>query len=192
MVNVVAIYFIDYENVRVDGLKGVAKLTEDDSVCIFYSEKANTLTFGLHKRLIESKANIEYIKVSVGTPNSLDFQLTSILGYKIAKEEKQEYVIVSKDKGFDSTVEFWTKKKIQISRVEDITTDVQNQKNEITQEILSLIGSENEKYIKNVFEALKERKSKDGVHNYLMKELHDNKKVTELYKKIKPLLKDKS
>ena len=39
----------------------------------------------------ESKAKIEYIKVSTGTPNSLDFQLTSILGYKIAKEENQEY-----------------------------------------------------------------------------------------------------
>ena len=187
-----AIYFIDYENVRVDGLKGVARLNEDDSVCIFYSEKANTLTFGLHKRLIESKANIEYIKVSVGTPNSLDFQLTSILGYKIAKEENQEYVIVSKDKGFDSTVEFWTKKKIQISRVEDITTDVQNSKNEFIKEISNLIGSENEKYISNIYEALSERKSKEGVHNYLMKELHDNKKVTELYKKIKPLLKNKS
>lgn len=187
-----AIYFIDYENVHVDGLKGVAKLTEDDSVCIFYSEKANTLTFGLHRRLLESNAKIEYIKVSTGTPNSLDFQLTSILGYKIAKEENQEYVIVSKDKGFDSTVDFWRKKKIEISRVEDITTDVQNTKNELLQEILILIGKENEKYTQDVFRALSERKSREGVHNYLMKELHDNKKVTELYKKIKPLLKEKS
>lgn len=187
-----AIYFIDYENVHVDGLKGVAKLSEEDLVCIFYSEKANTLTFGLHRRLLESKAKIEYIKVSTGTPNSLDFQLTSILGYKIAKEENQEYVIVSKDKGFDSTVEFWNKRKIDITRVENITTDVQNSKNELVQEIISLIGKDNEKYAPNIYKALSERKSKEGVHNYLMKELHDNKKVTELYKKIKPLLKDKS
>lgn len=187
-----AIYFIDYENVHVDGLKGVAKLSEDDSVCIFYSEKANTLTFGLHRRLLESNAKIEYIKVSIGTPNSLDFQLTSILGYKIAKNEGQVYVIVSKDKGFDSTVDFWRKKKIEISRVEDITTDVQNSKNELIQEIISLVGTDNEEYAQNIFEALTERKSKNGVHNYLMQELHDNKKVTELYKKIKPLLKEKS
>lgn len=187
-----AIYFIDYENVHVDGLKGVAKLTEEDSVCIFYSDKANTLTFGLHKRLLESNAKIEYIKVSIGTQNSLDFQLTSLLGYKIAKEENQEYVIVSKDKGFDSTVDFWQKKKIEISRVEDITTDVQNSKNALIQEIISLIGKENEQYSENIHKALSERKSKEGVHNYLMQELHDNKKVTELYKKIKPLLKEKS
>lgn len=42
-----AMYFVDYENVHVDGMKSVSKLTEEDSVCIFYSEKANTLTFGL-------------------------------------------------------------------------------------------------------------------------------------------------
>ncbi len=187
-----AIYFIDYENVRVDGLKGVAKLDEDDSVCIFYSEYANTLTFGLHRRLCECRANIEYIKVTAGTPNSLDFQLTSLLGYKIAREEDSEYVIVSKDKGYDSTVEFWSKRKIEISRVEDITTDVQNAKNELIQEISVLIGKENEEFVNAVYEAVTQRKSKDGVHNFLMKSLHENKKVTELYKKIKPLLKEKS
>lgn len=187
-----AIYFIDYENVHIDGLKGVSSLTEEDSVCIFYSEKANNLTFGLHRRLIASKAKIEYIKACVGTPNALDFQLTSILGYKIAKEEHKEYVIVSKDKGYDGTVDFWKKRKIDIARVEDITTDVQNGKAETNKEITALIGKENEKYVAVIFKALSERKSKEGVHNYLMKELHDNVKVTELYKKIKPLLNGKS
>lgn len=187
-----AIYLIDYENVRVEGLKGVAKLTEEDSVCIFYSENQDKLTFGLHRRLCESKANIEYIKIKLDRKNALDFQLASILGYKIAQNEGQEFVIVSKDKGYDSTIEFWKSKKIEISRVEDITTDVQNSKNELIQEIVSLIGKENEKYSSNIYKALSERKSKEGVHNYLMKELHDNKKVTELYKKIKPLLKEKS
>ncbi len=187
-----SIYFIDYENVHTDGLNGVSSLSEDDSVCIFYSEKANTMTFGLHKRLSESKAAIEYIKISTGTPHSLDFQLASILGYKIGKEEAREYVIVSKDKGFDCIVELWTKKKIEISRVEDITTDVQKSKSEQLEEIVNLVGKENENYSAIINKALKERKSKEGVHNYLMKELHDNKKVSELYKKIKPLLKEKS
>ena len=50
----------------------------------------------------------------------------------------------------------------------------------------------NKNYSNDIYEALRERKSKEGVHNYLMKQLHDNKKVTELYKLIKPLLADKS
>ena len=140
----------------------------------------------------KSYAKIEYVKIRLDRKNALDFQLASILGYKIAKNGEQEFVIVSKDKGYDSTVEFWKGKKIQISRVENITTDVQNSKNEIIQEINSLVGKENEKYSPIIHKALSERKSKEGIHNYLMKELHDNKKVTELYKKIKPLLKGKS
>ncbi|MBQ4627378.1 MAG: hypothetical protein IJB45_09030 [Clostridia bacterium] len=187
-----AVYFIDYENVHVDGLKGVSGLNEEDMVCIFYSEKANTMTFGLHRRLTECKAAIEYIKVSVGTPNSLDFQLTSILGYKIAKEADREFVIVSKDKGYDCAVEFWKKKKIKISRVENINTDVQNSANELKQEISELLGKENEQYAAVILKAIKERKSKEGINNYMAKAIKDNKKVSELYKKIKPLLKNKS
>ena len=156
-----AIYLIDYENVHVDGLKGVAKLTDDDFVCIFYSENQDKLTFGLHRRLCESNAKIEYIKIKLDRKNALDFQLASILGYKIAKNEEQEFVIVSKDKGYDSTIELWKSKKIQVCRVEDITTDVQNSKNELVQEIISLIGKENEKYVPNIYKALSERKSKE-------------------------------
>ena len=83
-------YFVDYENVKIDGLNGINKLEPSDKVCIFYSEHADTLTFDLHKRLNESKATITFQKVEVGHKNALDFQLVTFLGYEIAskKEEK--------------------------------------------------------------------------------------------------------
>lgn len=42
-----AMYFVDYENVHVDGLKSVSKLTEEDSVCIFLQRKSEYLNFRL-------------------------------------------------------------------------------------------------------------------------------------------------
>ena len=51
-------FLVDYENVRVSGLDGLAKLTENDVVIIFYSVNADSLTFGLHRRINESKANL--------------------------------------------------------------------------------------------------------------------------------------
>ena len=188
------VYFIDYENVNVDGLKGVGRLTDEDKVIFFYSEKASRLSFGLHKRIIQSNANFEYRKVDVGSPNALDFQLASCVGYELGKDEnkKIEAVIVSKDKGYDSVVNYWTKGGYKISRVDDIASEVQSSKSIKIAEIESLIGDENKNYSNDIYEALRERKSKEGVHNYLMKQLHDNKKVTELYKLIKPLLADKS
>ena len=188
------VYFIDYENVNVDGLKGVGKLTDEDKVIFFYSENASRLSFGLHRRIIQSNANFEYKKVTVGAPNALDFQLASCVGYELGKDEnkKIEAVIVSKDKGYDSVVNYWTKGGYKISRVDDIASEVQSSKSAKIAEIESLIGESNKSYANDIFEALRERKSKEGVHNYLMKQLHDNQKASELYKLIKPLLADKS
>ena len=52
-----SIYLVDYENVK--NLLGIKDLSSDDSVIIFYSKKANTLTFDIHKEILESKAKIE-------------------------------------------------------------------------------------------------------------------------------------
>ena len=67
-----AYYLIDFENVKSRGMEGVELLTEEDTVCIFYSDNADSMTFDLHRKLNETKANIIYHKVAVGTKNALD------------------------------------------------------------------------------------------------------------------------
>ena len=73
-------YLIDFENVKSRGMEGVELLTEEDTVCIFYSDNADSMTFDLHRKLNETKAHIIYHKVAVGTKNALDFQLAKYLG----------------------------------------------------------------------------------------------------------------
>ena len=70
-----AYYLIDFENVKSRGMEGVELLAEEDTVCIFYSDNADSMTFDLHRKLNETKAQIIYHKVAVGTKNALDFQL---------------------------------------------------------------------------------------------------------------------
>ena len=53
-------YLVDYENVKSHGLDGITSLDSSDVLVIFYSENADSLTFGLHRRLNESKAKISY------------------------------------------------------------------------------------------------------------------------------------
>ena len=77
------IYLIDFENVHSDGLKGIEQLGKKDKCYIFYSEHAGVLTFNMHKRITESKADIFYVEAQVGMKNALDFQLVSYLGYMI-------------------------------------------------------------------------------------------------------------
>ena len=85
--NQTRVFLVDYENVKTQGLNGISKLTESDTVCIFYSENADNMTFGLHRRLMETKANVQYQKVEVGYKNALDFQLSSYLGYVISQNK---------------------------------------------------------------------------------------------------------
>lgn len=115
--NTVAIYMIDYENVKTGGLNGISRLTAEDRVIIFYSENANRLTFDLHRRLMECPAKIEYREVSVGGHNALDFQLVTYLGYLIAQDPKGQYLIISYDRGFEYVVNFWRKDGLSIGLV---------------------------------------------------------------------------
>ena len=107
-------FLVDYENVNVSGLDGIANLTENDTVIIFYSEKADTLTFGMHRRIIKSTATFKFQKVLLKEKNALDFQLCSYLGFLIkdtATEENldNKYFIVSNDKGYSILPDYWKK-----------------------------------------------------------------------------------
>lgn len=120
-----ATYLIDYENVSKDGLNGVTKLTEDDRVIIFYSERADRMTFGLHRRLNETKAVIEYKKVDVGGRNALDFQLATYLGFLMAKNPQEEYCVVSNDRGYEYLVGFWRKPLYNVTLTRAIASSPQ-------------------------------------------------------------------
>ena len=106
-----AYYLIDFENVKSRGMEGVELLAEEDTVCIFYSDNADSMTFDLHRKLNETKAQIIYHKVAVGTKNALDFQLATYLGYLICEQQREgihpDYFIVTKDNGFTSLMVYW-------------------------------------------------------------------------------------
>lgn len=100
-------YLIDFENVKSKGLTGIEQLSEDDKVIIFYSENSDTISFEMHRKVMTSNADIEYLKVRVGGKNALDFQLSTLLGYLLAKGLYTHIMIISGDKGFDKLHDFW-------------------------------------------------------------------------------------
>lgn len=119
-----AYYLIDFENVKSRGMEGVELLTEEDTVCIFYSDNADSMTFDLHRKLNETKANIIYHKVAVGTKNALDFQLATYLGYLICGQQNEEihpnYFIVTKDNGFTSLMVYWKAQGVPVRIIRNL------------------------------------------------------------------------
>lgn len=185
-------YLVDYENVKNQGLNGVNKLSEGDTVYIFYSENADSLTFGLHRRLNESKATILFQRVEVGQKNALDFQLSSYLGYLIHEniDNPYDYFIVTKDKGFESLIPYWKKRKVNVSIVVDVSgQNAQVVQSELEAQVAALLKDKSD--APAVAKIIQSYKTKQGVNNGLTRKFRDGKKVSEIYTAIKPLIDDK-
>jgi len=190
-----SIFLIDYENVNVEGFNGLSNCTENDQIKVFYTKGAETLTFGLHRRLSESKSKIDYFKVENGSKNALDFQLSSYLGYLISNNPNDKYYIVSKDKGYETLTAFWQKYKnlnSQVTLVSDLSLkNEQEEKKKLSSSIQSVLSDSSFKDLQNdIFVIIEKYKTKQGIYNALVKN-YEQKKGSDIYKKIKPLLTDK-
>lgn len=206
-------YFVDYENVHSDGIVDCTELERGDVVCVIYTEQAKNITLDIIEKLSRAGITLELDKAGTGAKNSLDFQLSSYLGYVIARHEKEDaaYVIVSKDTGFDRLVDFWGERGIRISRAAALSGESGTAKKEkkekkpaqkrparnkkdsmllVTREEALQYLSE-EEYSDEILEIVNSFKTKQAINNGLSKKYRDNKKSSEIYKKLKPLMKEK-
>lgn len=112
-------FFVDYENVHMEGFVGTQQLKKGDRVCVLYTEQSKNFSLDILHQIRKQKAVFEVCKVNSGSKNALDFQLASYLGYCIAKNEDQQdmqYFIISNDTGYDRLVEFWGERNIIVRR----------------------------------------------------------------------------
>lgn len=233
-------YFVDYENVHSEGIVDCSELEQGDIVYVFYTEQAKNITLDVLEQFTRRGIRLELDKAGTGAKNALDFQLSSYLGYMIAKHETEQlrYVIVSKDTGFDRLVQFWGEKGIQILRQPGISVKEEAKKEkavkeskskgrkgktakdgtkengkpeEITkedgsklpiktkkaaelpaitrEEVLQYLTAE--EYTEEILDILNSYKTKQAINNSLSKKFRDNKKSSEIYKKLRPLMKEK-
>lgn len=136
-------YYIDYENVHNEGLKGVQKLQQEDKLHLFYSIKADTLKIDVVRQLMECPATICFDKIVNGVENALDFQLITALMCNYSAEEK--YYIISRDKGYDAAIEMAGKQnRDNIYRCRDIDGAIKHQEglgiDESDQEVIVDLG----------------------------------------------------
>ncbi len=144
-------YFIDFENVGTDGLKGIDTLKADDSVYFFYGDKVAKLDVEIVEAMFKTKAEYHFIKVKTGTKNALDFWLTAYL-FKKAQNQVKNFII-SKDNGYNTLVECGKNLGVGIERKASICVE-EKADNKVTQipktqlKIYSPISADN---IKNYF-----------------------------------------
>ncbi len=143
-------YLIDLENVNSGGFEGANNLEESDELIVFYSEKADTLKIPIITALLKTNAAIKFYKSKNGILNAMDFDIVSVLG--IVYNTEREFVIVSKDKGFDVVVERYRSfGKANVSRRGIIGAP--RPKSDVTDDLLVFSAPEIPEIEPDVFEA---------------------------------------
>lgn len=101
-------YYIDFENVKTAGLKGIDQLPSGDTVKIFAKGGSDQMKFNDIKTLMAAKATVTIEDVVTGTKNALDFQLLADLTIDCMKRAGMSpaprFVIVSADRGYDPAI----------------------------------------------------------------------------------------
>ena len=109
-------YLIDSENVGSTWTNLLQEGKKFD-LYIFVTENAKSLNFSLLKELTnENSHRISIIECDPGK-NSLDFYLSSYLGYLIGKDKHSSYLVVSQDTGFDHVIEYWNREGHEVTRI---------------------------------------------------------------------------
>ena len=117
-------FYVDTENVGLTWVNDLAQLTEADHVIVFYTINSQHLTFPIVEHMVATKASLEFVECFTGT-NALDFQLVTRLGYDLKSYPRSQFIIISKDRGFNAVSNFWRKQGKEVTRTDSIGTFVE-------------------------------------------------------------------
>jgi hypothetical protein len=106
---------VDYENVQ-DINTDI--LDKNIKMLIIVGETQNKIPINLIQKTQPFGDLIEWLQIkSNGKKNALDFFVVYFLGYYISLESDKEYIIYSKDTGYDPLIEYLKAKNINVKRI---------------------------------------------------------------------------
>lgn len=109
---------IDYENVQPDDIETLQH--EHVRVIVFVGPHQTKIAFEKAAALQRMGSNAEYVRLSGGGANALDFHVAYYLGHLTAKDPNAYFHIISKDTGFDPLVKHLKERKLRARRVQTI------------------------------------------------------------------------
>lgn len=113
-------YLVDTENVNLSKYD-LTNLKESDKIVFFYTDKSARIEYDDLKYILSKGVSLDFVKCYTGN-NALDFQLVSYLGFLLhsISSKDDEYIILSRDKGYEAVCMFWKDKEYKVSRIEEV------------------------------------------------------------------------
>ena len=109
-------YLIDSENVGDFWIPLLELPADRAELIVFYTKNSPHMSYDSLIKLKESDRKVTFVKCYEGT-NALDFQLCSELGFLIAVNPGDEFIIVTNDTGYDAAVKYWRRKEYSVKRI---------------------------------------------------------------------------
>lgn len=111
-------FLIDTENVGSTWVN-LFDQSERRDFYIFVTANAKNLNYSILHEITENKLKHSYKIIDCSTgKNSLDFCLSSYLGYLIGKGTANSYIVVSEDTGYDGMIALWKSEGVDVKRID--------------------------------------------------------------------------
>lgn len=111
------ILLVDFENVQKLDL---SRLQGDFQITIFVGDSQKNIPFDLVLDTQRFGEHLEWLKIEGTGSNALDFHIAYYLGKLCEQQPKAQYVILSKDKGFDPLIRHLSKNGFSCSRINSL------------------------------------------------------------------------
>lgn len=192
----------------------------DPQFILLYTDNTPYMSFDDCIRFSEYRHLVITIKCNPGSKaaSALDFQLVSIIGYMINRYPSAEYCIMSKDKGYDPMVKFWSdagysvcrKEPTKLSKSSEVESKVENnvqidapteadkvlteeeKKKKRDEFVASLLPGKNKKVrnqVKTIMSAKDSKEKKNNVYHAVIKQF-GQKEGLEIYRAIRDHLEE--
>jgi hypothetical protein len=183
-----ATYLIDLENLPNDFHLAIEKITEKDTIIIFYTNESQKLSINQAAKI--NPATIMYQKCVSGR-NALDFQVVLYLGYLAgAKKIEEQFFIVSKDAGYDSVKKLCKQLNIKMQRImppEQRVVRANSKLEAFEKNFKKQFPNVYENDYKKLCESFKKTKNLHNLHNDLQR-AYTNNLGPKIFKFVKPHL----
>jgi len=113
------VLLVDFENIQAVNLERVEE--SEYRVCVFVGESQGKIPLELVRSAQKLGDNLEWLKIDGTGRNALDFHIAYYLGMQVERNRGGEYIILSKDKGFDPLVRYVTKQGVHCRRINSVT-----------------------------------------------------------------------
>lgn len=108
---------IDFENIREVALSAIPS---EYRVLIFVGRSQNNIPFTIASEAQKLGERLQWVKIEGDGRNNLDFHLAFYLGRLSTKHAESQFLVLSKDKGFDPVIRHAVSLGVQCSRIETL------------------------------------------------------------------------